>query len=1598
MRYRFLRDLVLVAFASGAASLVSSSTTRAEDGIQWTSQKLSKLFHGEGGTLADLDGDGHIDVAAGYMAFFGPDFKQSVPLHPANPYNINGYSEYFFDFDYDVDRDGDKDIVIIGFPGAAAHWYRNPGGAKARTNAWERFVIMDVVDNESPTFTDITGDGVPEIVCNNGGYFGYAEIPSDPTQKWEFHPISEPGGYQRFTHGMGIGDVDDDGRLDLLAKNGWWKNPSTPTEAPWKFHPVEFSGPGGAQMYAVDLDRDGKTEVITSLAAHGYGLAIYKKVESPNGLQWTRQDIMTDNAETSPTGLAVSQLHAIDMADVDGDGQLDIVTGKRFWAHNGNDAGENEPPMLVWFKPVVVNSGLKFIPHVIDNDSGVGTQILVRDANGDGLPDVLSVSKRGVHLLTQAREDLDPTPLHPRDVDGSIAKNSIAIDDALGGFRPAWNEHEPLNVDFETGDTRDWTPSGGAFFNQPIQGDAVAARRKDMASNPQGEYWIGSYEVGGDVAMGTMVSRPFLVQHPWISFLIAGGSSPEMGCELVEYPSGTILKTVRGADTESLRRAVIDAAGWKGKAIQIRLIDRNRNGWGHINFDDFRLHDAEPNVPAADRVPVVDVLQHQSLPPDKVAAAMTLSEGFSVQVAAHEPEVRQPIAMTIDAKNRLWVVESYTYPIRAEGDAGRDRILILEDKDLDGKYDAIKVFAENLNLVSGIEVGFGGVWVGAAPYLLFIPDRDGDDVPDSAPIRKLDGWGYQDTHETLNSFIWGPDGWLYGCHGVFTHSRVGVIGKDGSLAKEEDRVPFNAGIWRYHPVHERFEVFAHGTSNPWGVDFDDVGEAFLTACVIPHLYHVIPNARYQRQAGNHFNRFTYSDIETIALHRHWIGDTPHAGNNRSDAAGGGHAHSGAMIYLGGSWPEKYRNQIFMNNIHGARLNQDQLARRGSGYVGDRAPDFLLANDQSSQILYFRYGADGQVIAIDWYDAQQCHTTNPANHDASNGRIYRIAYQKAQPVAVDLTRESDRKLADYQTDKNDWYCRTARRVLAERSVSKPLSSDALQRLQDLANSGETRVRLRAIWTLAACGELSPSVLKTLLADPSEDIVQWAIRLSSPTSVASQPLRSVIAPTRRTVRVDNALYPSIAALKATKSPKLRLALASLCQDIPVDQSLPIVLELVQKTEDAEDHNLPRMVWWGVSRAIELDPSSASPLLAASKVNAISGWIARQWAETAIEAEPAESSRQLQMLLGAIQTKSGTASIALVDEVLRAMEKKRTVAAPSGWPALRKNWLADGNEELRNRVLLLAAKFDDREAFDAISKQVANGQLPVGDRLAALRVLRQVRAPQLAELAMKLTEEPNLRGAAIGALGDVLDVKLAEQLLSSATSWDDPQARRAAWYAMVNRPATASKLLDAIGNNDLAASELSADMVQQILRLKDKDLIDKVRKVWGNVRPSSEARIQEADRIRKLLAREKPELDLENGMRIYTKTCGQCHTLFGEGGKIGPELTGSNRRDMNYLLENILDPSAVMAREYQPIIVQTKEEQTITGLLRAENSDSIRLQTATEEITIYREDIEQMKQSELSMMPADLLSPLSEREIRDVIAYLRSEGIKPGESSGN
>ncbi|WP_247237866.1 PVC-type heme-binding CxxCH protein [Telluribacter sp. SYSU D00476] len=770
-------------------------------------------------------------------------------------------------------------------------------------------------------------------------------------------------------------------------------------------------------------------------------------------------------------------------------------------------------------------------------------------------------------------------------VEGAITGNTVA------GQVPTRNG-QTLNLGFEAGTLKDWTATGEAFAQPLFNQDPSPVHEKEMRIGYEGKYFLSSGGVTNAKLTGTLTSTPFQVTQPFAAFRVSGGALQDTRVELVQAGTNKVVFQITGQGRATLQPVVVDLQPYLNQEIFIRIVD-NETGlsqipyiphdkWAHINFDDFQLYPSRPDFPNELKpkdiiiLPPLDPVLNAGLSGIKAAEAMTPPKGFKVTLAAAEPDVVRPISFTIDARGRLWVVEGHTYPTPAPEGQGRDRILIMEDTNGDGTLDSRKVFMEGLNLVSGIEVGMGGVWLGAAPYLLYIPVDAKTDKP-AGPVQKLlDGWGTQDTHEVLNSLRWGPDGWLYGTHGVFTHSNVGKPG-----APDSERTKINAGVWRYHPTRQTFEVFAEGSSNPWGIDFNDYGHPFITVCVIPHMYHVIHGARYQRQAGKHFNPYTYDDIKTHADHVHWVGERgPHAGNFRSASAGGGHAHSGAMIYLGHSWPQEYRNQIFMNNINGSRLNIDNPTRAGSGYMVTHRPDFMAMNDSWSQWLNFKYDASGSVWAIDWYDKNQCHSPNPDVHDKTMGRIFKITHENDKWVKVDLTKASDEQLVKYQLHPNDWYVRTARTILQERGPNKKVHA-ALKDI--LAKNPDATRKLRALWALHVTGGLTDKELHNLLAHDNEYVRSWAIQL---------------------LTEDKAVSPETLKQFTTMAQKdasalVRLYLTSGMLRLEPAQRWEVMEALVQRAEDKDDHNLPLMAWYAAEPLATVDVKRALQLAEKAKL---------------------------------------------------------------------------------------------------------------------------------------------------------------------------------------------------------------------------------------------------------------------------------------------------------------------------------------------------------------------------------------------------------------
>ena len=606
---------------------------------------------------------------------------------------------------------------------------------------------------------------------------------------------------------------------------------------------------------------------------------------------------------------------------------------------------------------------------------------------------------------------------------------------------------------------------------------------------------------------------------------------------------------------------------------------------------------------ADDQAPAPFNTQEITIPflkPAEALKAIAVPKGFRVQLAAAEPMVQQPIDMAWDTRGRLWVAECYTYAERETNFEKKlkDRIIILEDTNHDGVFDKRKIFWDGASQLTSIELGFGGVWAACAPNILFLADRNGDDQPDGEPEVILDGFDTDKVrHNIVNGLRWGPDGWLYGRHGILgPGSKVGRPG-----TPEAKRTHIQCGIWRYHPTRKNFEVVCHGTTNPWGHDWDEHGQLFFINTVIGHLWHAVPGARYQRMYGNHFDKHLYELIQQTADHYHFdVGkekwsDLKKTGmTSGTDAAGGGHAHTGMMIYLGDNWPAEYRGNVFTLNLHGLRMNQESLHRQGAGYVGKHAADFMSTSDKWFRGIELSYAPDGSVYVLDWSDIGECHD-NDGIHRTS-GRIYRISYGKTEAAKVDLTKWSNEDLAENVGSPNEWYSRQARQLIQQRAAAgQDLTKAALKLMNTYRLTSSTPTALRAMWTLNAIGSADEDWLLEQSNDEREHIRTWAIKLLCDQEALSKKTQ------KRLIEMGS----------QDKAGLVQLQLASALQQLPLEDRWPLANALVSQDTFAKDPVFPLLVWYGINPAVTENRNAALKLVAQCKIPKVRQFIARRLA---------------------------------------------------------------------------------------------------------------------------------------------------------------------------------------------------------------------------------------------------------------------------------------------------------------------------------------------------------------------------------------------------
>lgn len=899
---------------------------------------------------------------------------------------------------------------------------------------------------------------------------------------------------------------------------------------------------------------------------------------------------------------------------------------------------------------------------------------------------------------------------------------------------------------------------------------------------------------------------------------------------------------------------------------------------------------------------------------EEAAATAVLPPGFHCEVFASEPDVQQPIAMSFDSRGRLWVAECYTYSERPDRwvDDLRDRIIILEDTDGDGRADKRDVFWDRgVHLTSVANVD-GGVYALCPPQLLFIADADGDDIPDGEPEVVLDGFEVDTvSHNVANGLKVGPDGWLYGRHGILSVSNVGLPGTPDS-----QRTLVNTAIWRYHPKRKSFEVFCNGGTNPWGMDWNADGQLFYTNTVIGHLWHAIPGAYYKRMYGAPPNPHVYEEIAHTADHYHWdtgseSWNTIREGlSDSTSALGGGHAHMGCMIYNGGVWPDEYRGSLFTCNLHGRRINRDTLEREGCGYVAHHANDFMLMKDPFFRGLDVIAGPDGQMWINDWSDTGECHD-NTGLHRTS-GRIYRVVY--------DGDKKGDAEPADIQ-----W--------LTDRSKSG-FGTEEINALLSSADEAKRAMGVRFL-----CEDLADE--------------------------------------------DSTVGRLVGVAATDASGLVRVEVAAGLQRLPLGRRLEVAAALCQRSEDLDDRQQSLMIWYGIEEAVVHHADDAVALAISAQIPKIVNLVARRLGESLDENPTAVES-----LLATTMT---TGSATKRWEVLRGfgdgLRGRARADAPSNWDAVTAAVSRDGSKQEKSLVQELSLVFGDGRAREAVIALAFDQEADAASRRAAMNSLMRQPSEDLLPKLLEAVNDKIIAGEVVRALASYESPGVSVRLINR---WKRSIVdRTAAIDSLVARKKHAFDLLEAIEAGNIPAAAISPYQARQIDNHGDQVLSKQLRKVWGNIRETPEAKKREVAKWKDALAPERiATADLVAGKATYIKQCSACHQLYGDGHPVGPNLTGSDRHNLDYLLGNIIDPSAVVPAAYRMSVFLLEDGRVLSGVVVSENENTLVVQTQQRAEEVDKASVTERKITDVSLMPDGIPAQLSESEFVNLVAYLMTK----------
>lgn len=967
----------------------------------------------------------------------------------------------------------------------------------------------------------------------------------------------------------------------------------------------------------------------------------------------------------------------------------------------------------------------------------------------------------------------------------------------------------------------------------------------------------------------------------------------------------------------------------------------------------------------------------QGFSPEAATRRMTVTNGLEVQLVACEPLVRQPVAIEFDDRGRLWVIQYLQYPnpeglkrIQVDrysrtqydrfpepppkGPRGADRITILEDTNGDGRMDRGRDFVDGLNLATGIAFGHGGVFVLNVPYLLFYPDRDRDDVPDSDPEVLLAGFGMEDAHSVANSLTWGPDGWLYGCQGSTVTANIRGI-------------EFQQGIWRYHPVTQDFELFCEGGGNSWGLDFDRRGNLFYSTNYGGHvLLHAVQGGYFVKSFAKHGK-----------LHNpHSYGYFDHAPHQNFR---GGHVTVGGIVYQGDSLPASFRNQYVAGDLLGHNVYWHSIHQRGSTVSTAHGGELLVANDTWFAPTDLTTGPDGAIYVADWYDSRTAHPDPDADWDRSNGRIYRISPPGTPSVrSIDFAECDDQQLLQMHQHSNQWFVRRARLELARRGTQSLIPALLQQALQ----TTNEQSALEALWSLHALDGFDEDLAIQLLDSPHESVRSWSIRLRGD-------LRSISPAMAH--RLDR-------LAEEDSSIEVRQQLACTAARIAGQHAMPIINANIIRDIDNDDPYMSLLWWWAVERQ-----SLAAREEVLKRFTRPSLWKSKLGRNTLLP--------KLLRRYAAEQTSDG------FDSVLRLIAAAPDDAAIDDlWDAILEGWREQSgtvterfrrdlapNHALSTMVLAAWKRSPESHSLHRLAIALGHDEPIAAAKRTAVDRNAEIDRRRAMLGALELTDDLSLVRPLLALLSDDAAEGLQGEALRLLSHYDHPDIthelmrvyflpefhtlRSIIRDILLSRRDSARVWLLEVDRGKIPADQTPLEQVRRVSLLEDSELNALVTKHWGKLQAGTpEEMLAEVRRLNNDLRAGVG--DTSKGRVLFKKHCATCHALFGEGISVGPDLTSANRQDRDFLLVSLVAPSSVIRKEFVSIVIRTTDGRVLTGLPIRSDASGVTLKNATNnEITVPAADIEELVESSVSMMPADLYRQLTPQDLRDLFAYLQT-----------